>query len=43
MGNSETVVMCILGEGEMCSSSCPRMNVCWPEYQEENVSAKKDK
>jgi hypothetical protein len=35
----ETVVMCILGSGEVCEESCSLFNKCW---NEEEMNKKKD-
>jgi hypothetical protein len=37
--NDETIVMCLLGSGEVCEESCPLFNKCWDEVE---INKKKD-
>jgi len=33
MSEKDVIVMCILGEGELCDGTCPLMKKCWPNWE----------
>lgn len=34
---NETIAMCIRGDGEICNTSCPLMEKCWPNWDNKDA------